>query len=138
MNNHRIAHIGIAVKDLDLGIQTFGKLLQAKPSHTEEVKEQKVKTAMFAMGESSIELLQATEVTSPIGKFIEKRGEGMHHVAVMVDDIESELVRLRKLGFQLIDERPRRGADNCLVAFLHPKSANGVLIELCQRIKLSS
>ena len=134
MENTAIAHIGIAVKDLDLSIQTFGKLFNATPAHREEVKEQKVKTAMFSLGSSSIELLQATETDSPIGKFIEKRGEGIHHVAIMVEDIDRELVRMRQEGFRLIDEVPRQGADNCLVAFLHPKTTNGVLIELCQRL----
>ena len=101
----------------------------------EEVPDQKVKTAMFTVGSSSIELTQGTDVASPVTRFLEKRGEGVHHVSFVVDDIEQELARLKGAGFRLIDERPRVGADGFLVAFLHPHSTNGVLIEISQKIR---
>ncbi len=128
-----VAHIGIAVRDLKASKQLFESLLGVGPEHEESVPDQKVNTAMFRMGESGIELLEATSPESPVSKFIEKRGEGIHHISFMVDDILLELKRLKQAGFQLIDEQPRRGADRCLVAFLHPKSTNGVLIELSQK-----
>jgi len=127
-----IAHIGIAVKDLEASKRLFGILTGSPASHEEMVADQKVRTAMFAFGETSLELLEGTAPDSPITRFIEKRGEGIHHIAIVVDDIESELRRLKQEGFQLIDEHPRVGAGNMLVAFLHPKSTNGVLIELSQ------
>ncbi len=129
-----VAHIGIAVKDLRESVELFSALFGTLPVHTERVEEQDVNTAMFSFGGTSVELLESTAPGSFIAKFIEKRGEGMHHVSFEVDDIVSELARLRKAGFQLIDERPRRGAGNYLVAFIHPKSANGVLIELGQKL----
>ena len=127
-----IAHIGIAVKDLEASKKLFGSLTGSTASHEETVADQKVRTAMFAFGETSLELLEGTAPDSPITRFIEKRGEGIHHIAIVVDDLESELLRLKQEGFQLIDEHPRMGAGNMLVAFLHPKSTNGVLIELSQ------
>jgi methylmalonyl-CoA/ethylmalonyl-CoA epimerase len=108
-------------------------LFGTKPVHTERVEEQKVNSALFSFGGTSIELLESTSPDSFIAKFIEKRGEGMHHVSFVVDDIVEELARLKEAGFQLIDERPHRGAQNYLVAFVHPKSANGVLIEISQK-----
>ena len=129
-----IAHIGIAVRDLKKAVELYSTLFGGAPVHTERVEEQHVNTAMFSFGGTSVELLESTAPGSFIAKFIDKRGEGMHHVSFMVDDIVAELERLRKAGFQLIDEKPRKGADNCLVAFIHPKSANGVLIELGQKL----
>ena len=131
----KIAHVGIAVKNAQSSIALFERLFGKKPDHREHVVDQMVSTALFEIGGSSIELLEATSEDSSIARFIQKRGEGIHHVSFFVDDIEGELRRLKKEGFQLIDEKPRRGADNCLVAFVHPKSANGVLIELSQKQK---
>ncbi len=128
-----IAHIGIAVRDLGASKDLFQRLLGTAPGHEESVEDQKVNTAMFSTGQTSIELLEGTSQDSSITKFIEKRGEGIHHVSFMVEDIVGELRRMKEAGFQLIDERPRHGADNCLVAFIHPKSTNGVLIELSQK-----
>lgn len=129
-----IAHIGIAVRKLNESKRLFEVLLGVGPEHEESVADQHVTTALFRIGESGIELLEGTAPESAITKFVEKRGEGIHHISFAVDDIVGELNRLKKAGFQLIDEKPRRGADNCLVAFLHPKSANGVLIELSQKL----
>ncbi len=129
-----IAHIGIAVKDLKKSIDLYSTLFGAMPTHTERVEDQHVHSAMFSFGGTSIELLEATSPDSSIAKFIEKRGEGMHHVSFIVNDIVKELARLKSAGFQLIDEHPRKGADNYLVAFIHPKSANSVLIEISQKI----
>jgi methylmalonyl-CoA/ethylmalonyl-CoA epimerase len=131
----KIAHIGIAVKDLNKSIELFSTIVGSKPTHVERVEDQHVNTAMFSLGDSSIELLESISPGSSIASFIEKRGEGMHHLSFAVEDIAHELDRLKKEGFQLIDEQPRKGADNCLVAFLHPKSTNGVLIELSQKIR---
>jgi len=128
-----LAHIGIAVKDLQASSRLFQALLGKSLDHQEEIPDQKVKTAFFEAGGVAIELTAGTSMESPIAKFIEKRGEGVHHLSFVVEDLEHELTRLRAAGFQLVDERPRLGADGCLVAFLHPKSTNGVLIELCQR-----
>ncbi len=128
----KIEHIGIAVKELDELINTFEKLLGTKCYKIEEVEEQKVKTAFFKIGESKIELLQATSSDSPIAKFIEKRGEGIHHIAFEVENLESKLSELKELNFQLIDDEPKIGAENFLIAFIHPKSVNGVLTEICQ------
>ncbi len=129
----KISHIGIAVKNITASAELFSKLLGKGMDHTEEVPDQKVRTVMFRLGESSIELLQGTDPESPISKFIEKRGEGIHHLSLVVDDLEQELARLKAQGFQLVDEKPRLGADGYYVAFLHPKSTNGVLIELSQK-----
>ena len=128
-----VAHIGIAVRSLKESKRLFEQIFGVGPEHEELVADQGVNTAMFKMGESGIELLEGTTPESAISKFIQKRGEGIHHISFAVDDIGLELRRLKKAGFQLIDEHPRPGADNCLVAFLHPKSTNGVLIELSQK-----
>ena len=131
----KIEHIGIAVRNLKDSNKLYESLLGRPPYKMEEVKSEGVRTSFFKMGESKIELLEATHTTSTISKFIDKRGEGMHHIAFEVDDIESEILRLKKEGFVILDETPKKGADNKWVAFLHPKSTNGVLIELCQEIK---
>ena len=130
---NKVSHIGIAVKDLQVSMELFSKLFGKQPDRLEDVPDQKVKTAIFAVGSSSIELMQGTDSSSPVMRFLEKRGEGVHHLSFVVDDIEQELVRLKGAGFQLVDERPRVGADGYLVAFLHPQSTNGVLVEICQK-----
>ena len=131
----KIEHIGIAVKDLDAGNDLFRQLLGKKHYKMEEVTSEKVMTSFFKVGPNKIELLGATAPDSPISKFLEKRGEGIHHIAFEVKDIEAEMERLKKEGFRLLNEKPKRGADNKLVCFVHPKTANGVLVELCQSIK---
>lgn len=128
----KIEHIGIAVKSLSESNVLFEKLFGAPAYKEEEVESEGVKTSFFMNGPNKIELLEATREDSPIAKFIEKKGEGIHHVAFDVADILSEIERLKNEGFILLNEVPKRGADNKLVAFLHPKSTNGVLIELCQ------
>ncbi|WP_264512167.1 methylmalonyl-CoA epimerase [Flavobacterium sp. N1719] len=128
----KIEHIGIAVKSLSESNSLFEKLLGVPAYKEEEVASEGVKTSFFMNGPNKIELLEATREDSPIAKFIEKRGEGIHHIAFDVEDILSEMERLKKEGFILLNEVPKRGADNKLVAFLHPKSTQGVLIELCQ------
>lgn len=128
----RIEHLGIAVKDLDSSAKIYEDLFDAAAYKEELVESEGVRTLFFMIGESKIELLQATNPDSPIAKFIEKRGEGIHHIAFEVNDIESELKRLQSLGYQLIHEMPKDGADNKRIAFLHPKSTGGVLIELCE------
>jgi methylmalonyl-CoA/ethylmalonyl-CoA epimerase len=130
----KIEHIGIAVKNLDKSNKLFASLLGKYHYKTEEVASEGVKTSFFQSGPNKIELLEATSPESPIAKFIEKKGEGVHHIAFVVNDIESEIKRLQKEGFIVLNEIPKKGADNKLVAFLHPKSTNGVLIELCQEI----
>ncbi|OAB80272.1 methylmalonyl-CoA epimerase [Cochleicola gelatinilyticus] len=132
----KIEHIGIAVANLDEANKTYTSLMGAPPYKTEEVTSEGVITSFFACGESKIELLQATTKESAIAKFIEKRGEGIHHIAYGVTDINGELKRLKNEGFKILNETPKKGADNKWVAFLHPKSANGVLIELCQDRKI--
>lgn len=131
----KIEHIGIAVQKLGLSIPLFEKLLNTTCYKTEAVESEGVNTAFFQTGETKIELLEATLAGSPIAKFLEKKGEGMHHIAFDVEDIEAEMNRLRNEGFVLLNEKPKRGADNKLVCFLHPKGTNGVLIELCQEVK---
>ncbi len=131
----KIEHLGIAVKELAKSIPLFEQLLNTPCYKTEEVASEGVNTAFFAVGESKIELLEASKADSPISKFIEKKGEGIHHIAFDVDNIEAEMKRLASLGFELLNEVPKKGADNKLVCFLHPKTTNGVLIELCQEIK---
>ena len=131
----KIEHIGIAVKSIENANQIYTSLLGASPYKMEEVKSEGVKTSFFKTGDSKIELLEATNPDSPIAKFIEKRGEGVHHIAFAVDDIESEIARLKREGFIVLNETPKKGADNKLVAFLHPRSTAGVLVELCQDIK---
>ena len=128
----RIEHLGIAVADLDASISLFETLLGTSCYKIERVESELVSTAFFQVGESKIELLQATNPESAIGKFLEKRGQGIHHIAFEVDDIDAELERLKGEGFELIHATPKDGADNKRIAFLHPKSTNGVLIELCQ------
>lgn len=130
----RLTHIGIAVRNLDNSSRLFSKLFGLNQSHTEEVAEQKVKAMFFKIGEGGVELLEPTNPDSPIAKYIEKRGEGVHHLSFEVDDIEREIARLKKEGFQMIDERPRVGADGFRIAFLHPKSTNGVLVEISQKV----
>lgn len=131
----KIEHIGIAVKDLETANITYEKLLGYEPYKQEVVESEGVSTSFFMSGESKIELLAATNPDSPIAKFIEKKGEGIHHIAFAVADIYTEVARLKAEGFRIINEEPRKGADNKLVVFVHPKSANGVLVELCQEIK---
>ena len=131
---NKIEHIGIAVKDLKTSNTLFEKLFGTSNYKIEEVESEGVKTSFFRVGHNKIELLEATSKNSPIAKFIDKRGEGIHHIAFDVDDIESEIKRLQEEGFVVLNETPKKGADNKLVTFLHPKSTNGVLIELCQEI----
>ena len=128
----QIDHIGIAVKSLDISIPLFTSLLNSPCYKIEEVASEKVRTAFFKTGESKIELLEAMEAGTVIDKFIEKKGEGMHHIAFEVADIRSEMKRLSEEGFELLNQEPKRGADNKWVCFLHPKTTQGVLIELCQ------
>jgi methylmalonyl-CoA epimerase len=128
----RVAHIGIAVKDAEAALQLY-RDLGLESCHTEIVESQKVKTVHIPIGDSSIELLESTSPEGVIARFIEKRGEGIHHIAIEVPDITEALARLREEGYRLIDETPRRGAGNMLIAFVHPKSTSGVLLELCQR-----
>jgi methylmalonyl-CoA/ethylmalonyl-CoA epimerase len=127
----RISHIGIAVKDLAASEKLFAKLLGEDHIHHEEIADQKVRIASFKLGESLIELTEAASADSSISKFIEKRGEGVHHIALEVDDVNNELERLKGEGFQLIDEHSRPGSNGMQIAFLHPKSTNGVLVEIC-------
>ncbi len=127
-----IEHIGIAVKDLNASKDLFSALLNTKPYKSEEVVSEGVETLFFKTGETKVELLAATNADSPIAKFLEKKGEGIHHIAFEVEDIEAEILRLESEGFKLINKTPKDGADNKRIAFLHPKSTNGVLIEICQ------
>ncbi len=131
----KIEHIGIAVKDLNKSNELFAKLFGEPYYKIEEVASEGVKTSFFKSGPNKIELLEGTNPNSPISKFIEKKGEGIHHIAFAVDDIISEIQRLKSEGFIVLNETPKKGADNKLVAFLHPKSSNGVLVELCQDIE---
>jgi methylmalonyl-CoA/ethylmalonyl-CoA epimerase len=128
----KINHIGIATKGIDDALRFWQDALGLENVHTETVDDQKVRVAMLPLGESRIELLEPTSDDSPISKFLEKRGGGIHHIAIEVDDIEASLARLKAAGMRLIDDRPRIGAEDCLVAFVHPASANGVLLELVQ------
>ena len=131
----KIEHIGIAVKSLKESNLLFEKLFGQPPYKEEEVVSEGVKTSFFMNGPNKIELLEATNPESPIAKFLEKKGEGIHHIAFDVNDINEEVIRLKKEGFVVLNEIPKKGADNKLVAFLHPKGTNGVLVELCQEIK---
>ncbi|MEZ4797017.1 MAG: methylmalonyl-CoA epimerase [Flavobacteriaceae bacterium] len=131
---NKIEHIGIAVKSLKDSNKLFESLFGKTHYKIESVKSESVNTSFFKLGESKIELLEATDDEGPIAKFIAKKGEGIHHIAFDVDDIEKEIKRLKKEGFIVLNEKPKKGADNKWVAFLHPKSTNGVLIELCQEI----
>jgi methylmalonyl-CoA/ethylmalonyl-CoA epimerase len=130
----KIEHIGIAVNDLKTASNTYEKLLNSLVYKVEEVLSEGVTTAFLQNGPNKIELLEATSADSPIAKFIAKRGEGIHHIAFQVDNIKEEMGRLKKEGFVLLNDEPKLGADNKLVCFVHPKSANGVLIELCQEV----
>jgi methylmalonyl-CoA/ethylmalonyl-CoA epimerase len=130
----KIEHLGIAVKSIETSNLLFEKLLGAPQYKTEEVASEGVLTSFFKIGDSKIELLEAIREDSPIAKFIEKRGEGIHHIAFEVADIHAEMQRMQSEGFTLLNAEPKRGADNKLVCFLHPKNTNGVLIELCQSI----
>lgn len=133
MINH-IEHIGIAVKNLDQANALYAQLLDSQPYKREAVESEMVMTSFFQKGPNKIELLEAMHPDSPIARFIEKKGEGIHHIAFDVDDIHAEMARLKAAGFQLLNEKPKRGADQKLICFVHPKSAQGVLIELCQQI----
>lgn len=129
----KIDHIGVAVKKLEDSLSIFQGALGMNYSEIEEVPEQKVKVACLPVGESKIELLESTSSDGNIARYIEKRGEGIHHIAFEVDNLKAMLEDLKRKGIQLIDQEPRSGADGALIAFLHPKSTNGVLIELCER-----
>jgi methylmalonyl-CoA epimerase len=128
----KINHLGIATKGIDEALSFWSQALGLENIHTEVVEDQKVRVAMLPIGESRIELLEPTSTDSPISKFLEKRGGGIHHIAIEVEDINLALARLKENGVRLIDESPRIGAEGCLVAFVHPSSANGVLLELVQ------
>ncbi|MFT4698499.1 MAG: methylmalonyl-CoA/ethylmalonyl-CoA epimerase [Flavobacteriaceae bacterium] len=130
----KIEHLGIAVKDLKAANKVYESLFGYTHYKTETIESEGVRTSFFKCGDNKIELLEATTDDSPIAKFIEKRGEGIHHVAFAVKDINAEINRLKKEGFIILNEKPKKGADNKLVVFIHPKSTNGVLIELCQEI----
>lgn len=132
---NKIEHLGIAVKDIENAKKIFSDILNVEPYKSEEVASEGVITTFYQIGESKIELLEATKPDSAIAKFIEKKGEGIHHIAFDVTDIESEIKRLSEKGYQLIHQTPKDGADNKIIAFMHPKSSNGVLIELCQEKK---
>ena len=132
---NKVEHIGIAVKELAISIPLFEKLLNTPCYKTEVVETEQVKTAFFKQGDTKIELLQSTDPDGVIARFIDKKGEGIHHLAFDVEDIEAEMKRLSAEGFQLLNKEPKRGADNKLVCFLHPKTTNGILIELCMEKK---
>lgn len=129
----KINHLGIATKGIDEALKFWADALGLENVHTETVEDQKVRVAMLPVGEARIELLEPTADDSPISKFLEKRGGGIHHIAVEVEDIEAALAKLKAEGMRLIDEQPRIGAENCLVAFVHPAAAGGVLLELVQK-----
>ena len=129
---NKIEHLGIAVRDLSKAQEVFNLLLNKEPYKMESVEREKVNTLFYELGESKIELLESTAEDGTISKFIEKRGEGFHHVAIAVDDIVFEMNRLKKAGFELLSDEPKTGADNKLICFLHPRSTGGLLIELCQ------
>ena len=128
----KIEHLGIAVKDLEASKQLFGRLLGRESYKEESVESEGVNTSFFIVGETKIELLESTWSDGPISKFIEKKSEGIHHIAFDVEDIRQEVKRLKEEGFEILNEEPKEGADNKLVVFLHPRSTNGVLVELCQ------
>lgn len=130
----KIDHIGIATRGIDDAAKFYRDVLGLEIAETEDVAEQKVRVAMLPIGESCIELLEATSEDSPISRFLDKRGPGIHHLAVRVDDIQAALADLKQKGARLIDEEPRRGANSCLVAFVHPSSTGGVLLELVQKV----
>jgi methylmalonyl-CoA/ethylmalonyl-CoA epimerase len=130
----KIEHIGIAVKDAASSVALFNALFNQQPYKSEDVLSEQVSTIFYQIGDSKIELLESHSPDSAIGKFIEKRGEGIHHIAFAVKNIREEIIRLKEAGFQFISEEPKRGADNKLICFLHPKSSNGVLVELCEEM----
>ncbi len=132
---NKIEHIGIAVKNLESSNKLFATLFGEKHYKIEEVLSEGVKTSFFQIGPNKIELLEATDPKGPVAKFIAKKGEGIHHIAFAVNDIIAEINRLKKGGFTILNETPKKGADNKIIAFLHPKSTNGILIELCQEIE---
>lgn len=134
MNPTHIEHIGIAVSNLDEQIKYYEEVLGLKCYSIEEVKDQKVKTAFFMVGQTKIELLESTDPEGPIGKFIEKKGQGVHHIAFAVNGLQAQLNELEGKGIQLIDKQPRKGAEGLDIAFLHPKSTHGVLTELCEKV----
>ena len=129
---NKIEHLGIAVRELSKAQEVFNLLLNKEPYKMEQVEREKVNTLFYELGESKIELLESTDKDGTISKFIEKRGEGFHHVAIAVDDIVLEMTRLKNAGFELLSDEPKTGADNKLICFLHPRSTGGLLIELCQ------
>ena len=131
----KIEHVGIAVKDLNKSNSLFKKLLGEASYKTETVEAEAVTTSFFKLGDQKIELLQAETSNSPVSKFLNKRGEGMHHLALHVEDLQKEIERLEKEGFSFVSKTPTKGADNKMVVFLHPKTTNGVLVELCQEIE---
>ena len=131
----KIEHIGIAVKNIEQSNELFSKLFGKAPYKLEKVESENVSTSFFMVGENKVELLEATDPQSAIAKFIDKKGEGIHHIAFEVENIIEEMKRLKEEGFTLLSEQPKKGADNKLICFLHPKGTNGVLIELCQEIK---
>jgi len=130
----RLTHIGIATKNLEQSSGVFSRLFGVREGHTEEIADQKVKAVSLRVGDASLELLEPTSLDSPIARFIEKRGEGVHHLSFEVDDIDAEIERLKREGFQMIDQTPRIGADGYRIAFIHPKSTAGVLVEISQKI----
>jgi methylmalonyl-CoA/ethylmalonyl-CoA epimerase len=132
---NKVEHIGIAVSDFNTACNLYEKLLNTKVYKIEEVDSESVRTAFLQNGPNKIELLEATNPNSPIAKFIAKKGEGIHHIAFEVEDIKAEMVRLKQEGFVLLNDEPKRGADDKLVCFVHPKSAGGVLVELCQEVR---
>jgi methylmalonyl-CoA/ethylmalonyl-CoA epimerase len=131
----RIEHLGIAVKNLDEAEKIYAALLGSPSYKREKVESEMVTTSFFKVGDNKVELLESTDNQSAISKFIERKGEGIHHVAFEVDDIHAEMQRLKNMGFTLLNDVPKRGADNKLICFVHPKSAHGVLVELCQEIR---
>ncbi len=135
MELNYIEHIGIAVRDLNAAIPYYEQVLGLKCYRIEEVKDQKVKTAFFRVGQTKLELLESTDPDGPIGKFIEKKGEGLHHIAFAVNHLEAQLSDAATKGVELIDKQPRKGAEGLNIAFLHPKSTHGVLTELCEHVE---
>ncbi len=133
MNVKKVDHIGIAVESMQEALKFYEEVLGIKCTGIEEVTSQKVKTAFLPVGESEIELLESTDPEGPIGKFISKKGQGLHHIALRVDNLEETLNELKGKGVRLIDEKPREGAGGAKIAFVHPKASNGVLLELCER-----
>lgn len=131
----KIEHIGIAVKSIEVANETYAKLLGVQHYKIESVESEKVNTSFFQVGPNKIELLESTGPDGVIAKFIEKKGEGLHHIAIAVDDVRAEMKRLHEAGFTLLNQEPKRGADNKLICFVHPKNSHGVLLELCQEIK---